>query len=165
MTRLIHEPPYPLWYYNLDITTLTGIELQTLEKTIGLMVDDVGWNFANQAQTPVDEAQLASIFAALEQPSQALVEYRVSDLVQYGLDEPSLSLFLQTKYRREDGIYVTAETLFRIGNPTEDGTGYYAQAILDEEFHDVFMVNADWVEGLLGIVSNPPYLGDVAQGS
>ena len=109
LTRLITEPPYPEWYYSVDTAILTSIELRTQEKTVTLMKDDVSWHFDDEAQSPMDEAQLPSILAALEQPSQALVEYAVVDLAQFGLDEPSLSLFLQTRRLREDGINVTGQ--------------------------------------------------------
>jgi len=165
LTRLITEPPYPSWYYNVDLSILARIELRTPEKTISLLKDNGVWHFDDEAQSPVDEAQLPSIFAALEQPTQTLVEYDVFELARYGLDEPSLYLFLQTKYLRGDGVNVIGEIPFHIGNPTEDGTGYYAKTEGDEFLPDVFMVNADWVEGLQAIVANPPYVGDVAQGS
>jgi hypothetical protein len=166
LTRLITEPPYPEWYYNLDQAVVTAIELRTQEKIVVAMTKvDAGWRFNNEAQSPVDEAQLPPLFAALEKPAQTVVAYNAENLAQYGLDKPSLSLFLETQRREEDGITVISQTLFHIGNPNEDGKGYYAQTQRGEVLlPDVFMVNADWVNGLQAIVANPPHPGDVAQG-
>ena len=166
LTRLIAEPPYPSWYYDVDLSTLSRIRLETREKTVGLTVDDAGWHFDDEAQSPVDEAQLTTLFVSLEQPTlQALVEYGVRDLARYGLDAPSLTLFLQTTTFRDDGIKVNRQLFFHIGNSTEDGTGYYVQTQKDELFQDIFKVNADWVEGLQAIVTDSPFPVDIAQGS
>ena len=166
LTRLIAEPPYPSWYYNVDLSIVTRIRLETQEITVSLTEGDAGWHFDDEAQSPVDEAQLTAFFDTLAQPSQqALVEYSVADLARYGLDEPSLSLFLRTTIIRDDGIKVNGQIFYRIGKPTEDGTGYYVQTEKEELFDDVFEVNADWVEALQAIVASSPYPIDVAQGS
>jgi len=158
---LITDPPYPEWYYNIDTTMVASIGLYTPDKAINLTKDKIGWYFEDDVQTPLDETQLPSLLASLEQPSQqSLVEYGYVDLVKYGLDVPSLTLFLRTQHLRE-GVNVINESLFHIGNPTEDGTGYYVQTELDDVLPDVFMVDADWVEGLQAIVANPPYARDV----
>ena len=166
LDRLIVETPYPEWYYNIDLPLLTLIELQTQEKTIALTKDEDGWRFDDEVQSPVDEAQLPFIIASLEKPSQTLVEYNIDDLALYGLDESSLSLSLLLRTERREGTTnFISQTLFRIGKLTEDGMGYFVQTVHDDPIMDVFMVNADWVEGLQAIVANPPYLDDTAQGS
>ncbi|MQF48977.1 DUF4340 domain-containing protein [SAR202 cluster bacterium AC-647-N09_OGT_505m] len=166
LTRLITQPPYPSWYYNVDPLSVTRIRLRTQEHSVGLSRADIGWSFDDEAQSPVSEAQLSTIFVSLEQPSeQALVEYEVLDVARYGLDEPALTLLLQTRGIGDGGAPTAAQIQFHIGNPTEDGTGYYAQTEKGELFRDVFKVNADWVEGLQTIVADPQYLGDAAQGS
>jgi hypothetical protein len=166
LTRLITEPPYPSWYYNIDLFTITLIRLQTQEKSIKLEKGDVAWHFDDVAQTLVEEDQLAAMFASLEQPpQQVVVEYGVVDLARYGLDEPSLTLVIQTDQLQGDGIILTGQIIFHIGSATEDGTGYYVQAEKEERFLDVFKVNADWVEGLQAIVANPLFLGNGTLGS
>ena len=161
LTRLITQPPYPSWYYNIDLFTIILIRLQTPEKSIRLEKGDVAWHFGDVAQSLTDEAQLMAMFTALEQPSQqVVVEYGVVDLAKYGLEEPSLSLLVQTQELQEDGIIQTRQITFHIGNPTEDGTGYYVQAEKEELFLDVFRVNADWVEGLQAIIADSSYLVD-----
>jgi hypothetical protein len=166
MTRLITEPPYPSWYYDVDLSIVNRVRLQTPEIIVSLTEDDASWHFDDKAESPVDEAQLTAIFASLEQPSQqTLVEYGVFDLAQYGLEEPPLTLFFQTSVIREDGISVNGQILFRIGNAAEDGTGYYVQTEKDELFPDVFKVSADWVEELQAIVDTYPYAIDVVQES
>lgn len=149
MTRLVTEPPYPLWYYNVDIKALTKLEFLTENKTVGMTYDNGDWRFDDKGQSLVDEVKLPALWASLEQPSQIVFDYKVDDLVPYGLNEPYVSLFLQTKQLREDNVILISEWIFHIGNATEDGTRYYVQTEREELYDDIFTVNADWVESLV----------------
>ena len=162
MARLITTPPYPEWYYNVAPSTVTSIQLSDREKGIALTKDAAGWYFQDATQSPVDDIKFASLLASLEKPPQAIVEYNAFDLAQYGLNPPSLALFLQVERSDEEGFTVISQSRFRIGNATEDGTGYYAQTERGESLlPDVFKVDAAWVEGLNAILDNPPYPDDV----
>jgi hypothetical protein len=166
MVSLITDPPYPEWYYGVNTALLTGIGLETQDVSINIKKGSTGWHFDDDELTPVDEVQLPSILASLEQPSrQALVQYGPVNLAQYGLDEPSLSLFLRTESIQPGNIRASFESLYIIGHITDDGTAYYAQTETEELLQDVFSVDADWVEALQAIAANPPYVGEVAQGS
>ncbi|MBF8266849.1 MAG: exported protein of unknown function [Dehalococcoidia bacterium] len=166
MARLISEPPYPLWYYSVDTSIVTDIELQREGQKVTLTKAEDGWRFADEEKTPVDEAQLPSIFASLRRPSfQKLVAYSPSDISKYGLDEPSLSLFLRTQDSQQANVNVINELLIKIGLPTDDGEGYYAQAFQAEGVPDVFQVDAAWVEALQAIAANPSYPHTAIQGS
>lgn len=166
LTRLITVPPYPEWYYDASSSTITSVKLQVPEKTVSLTKSNAGWHFDDEAQSPVDEGRFPSVLASLEKPTQTLVEYEAKDLARYGLDDPSTFLFLQVERPDEEGFTVISQYRFRIGNATEDGTGYYVQMERGGTiFEDVIMVNADWVGGLQAIVANPPYVVDAAQGS
>jgi hypothetical protein len=166
LTRLVAEPPYPEWYYNIEPTEITRIELLTREVAVNLTKDNAGWRSNDAEQSAVDETQIPSMLASLERPPQTVVAYDAIDQEQYGLNQPLFSLFLQTERPNEDGIAVISESRFTIGNPTEDGTGYYVKTQRGEfSIPDVFRVDADWVEGIQAIAANPPYLDEVDQGN
>lgn len=169
LTRLVAEPPYPEWYYNIDPIEVTSIELLTRENAVALTKDNDGWRFNDVEQGAVDEAQIPFLLASLEKPSQAVVAYDAVDpegwsLPEYGLNEPLFALFLQTESPDEIGNTVISHSLFTVGNPTEDGTGYYVKTQRgDTIMPDVFRVNADWVEGIQAMAANPPYLDEDVQ--
>lgn len=166
LTRLIRERPYPMWYYDIDPSTINRIAVYESDKSMGIVESDGGWLSDDESQRPVDKDKLSEILASLEQPTeQDLVEYEVfeSGLAEYGLEESSMALFLQTEYVREDGLNVTEQVVFHFGDATEDGTGYYMQTEKNELLPDVFRVNASWVEGIQSIVDNPPYIDNLNQ--
>ena len=166
LTRLVAEPPYPEWYYNIHPTEVTLIELLTRENAVALTKDNDGWRFNDVGQGAVDEAQIPFLLASLEKPSQAVVAYNAVDQEQYGLNEPLFTLFLQTERPDENGYAVISQTRFTVGSPTEDGTGYYAKTQRgDTIMPDVFRVNADWVEGIQAMAANPPHLDEDVQGN
>ncbi|MDA0987710.1 MAG: DUF4340 domain-containing protein [Chloroflexi bacterium] len=166
MTRLISEPPYPEWYYNVDTSGITTIQIFSRTTGMAMTKGQDGWLFDNAEQSAVDESQMPLLLVSLENPSQTLVAYSPIDLVQYGLNNPSLTLFLQTEKPDEEGFTVISQSRYTVGGLTEDGTGYYVQTQRGQStIPDVFMVNADWVDGLQAIADDPPYLDDVTPGT
>ncbi|MBI2855487.1 MAG: DUF4340 domain-containing protein [Chloroflexi bacterium] len=158
LTRLISEPPYPPWYYNIDTSTLTDIELESGGQKIALTKNEDGWHFSDD-EAPVGEAQLASIVDALDQrPAQQLVEYAVDDVSPYGLDEPTFTVFLTTE-RLQEAITFVTDTFIEVGNPTEDGKAYYARSSQTRGVADVYRIDTEWVDGLKAIVANWPSIG------
>ena len=83
-----------------------------------------------------------------------MVEYQAFDISPYGLDEPSLTLFLETTRLEANNIIISKETLVKFGDTTDDGGAYYARSEQVEGIPDVYKVDAEWVEGLKAIVSN-----------
>jgi hypothetical protein len=163
ITGLVTDVPYPEWYYNIATSNITRIELLTKETGVALDNDASGWRFDSESKRQVDEPQL---LVYLQQPLQALVEYAPFDLAPYGLDMPSIRLFFQTEKVDDEGLTVISHTRFLIGNPTEDGTKYYAQTQRGTvTFPDIFSVNADWVDGIQSLADNPPYLNGDAPGN
>ena len=170
LTRLISEPPYPAWYYNIDVSTITDIDLDVEGQRIQLTMLEGGWQFNDASETPVDEAQLASVMAALdERPVQQLVESAVGDLSFYGLNQPTFTARL-TKTRTEDNLTYATETLIEVGRTTEDGKAYYARTvqttdIADGAEPDVYRIDTQWVEDLKASVANSPSIGASDPGS
>lgn len=163
MVRLVADPPYPEWYYNIDPAEITLFELLTRENAVSMTRDSDGWHSNDVGQSAVNEAQIPSLLASFERPPQSVVAYNAVDQEQYGLNEPLFSLFVRTETPDEEGYAVISESRFTIGNPLEDGTGYYARTQRGEfPMPDVFSVDADWVEGILAVAADPPYLDDDA---
>ena len=166
LTRLVAEPPYPGWYYDIEPNQITRIELLTRESAMAMTKDNAGWRFNDVGQIAVDETKIPSMLASLERPAQTVGAYTAIDQEQYGLNDPLLTLFIQIERPGEEGFAVISEFRFTIGNPTEDGTGYYVKTQRGAfDIPDVFRVDADWVEGIQAIADNPPYLDEADQGN
>ena len=157
MTSLVTEPPYPLWHYNVEVDAITKLAFRTQDKVVSMAYDDSVWRFDDYDKSLVDETKLPALWSSLKQPSQAVFDYDAGDLIPYGLDEPSISLFLQTKRLRDDNVTLISEWIFHIGNATEDETRYYVQTEREELYDDVFTVDADWVEGLQAVFADSAY--------
>jgi hypothetical protein len=163
---LVSKPPYPEWYYNVNTSGITSIEISSQTTSMAITKSQNVWLFDTVEQSAVDESRMPLLLTSLENPSQTLVASSPIDLAQYGFDEPILTLFLQTERLDEEGYTVISQALYTVGGLTEDGTGYYAQTQRGQSINpDVFMVNADWVDGLQAIADDPPYLDDVTPGT
>ena len=159
LTRLITEPPIPPWYYDIETEDLARIEFWLDDRSVDLAKEDSVWSFSDENNTAINEDQINHILSSLEQPpSQSIVEYRISDLAKYGLDNPKLSIFLQTSTPGDrENMTITKQVLFHIGDLTDDGSGYYILTEREEIIRDLFSINAGWVNQLLEIANNPSY--------
>jgi hypothetical protein len=152
MARLVTEPPYPVWLYDLDTSAVIGIQLKTETETVNLIKESEGWRLGDEEQTPLNDSQVSALFDALQPPSsQAVVEFSAEDISRYGLNEPSLSLIFQTKELLAGNIPSLDEIRMNLGHLTDDGEGYYGQSFQAEGIPDVFQVNTAWVEALRAV--------------
>ena len=167
LTRLIYEPPFPEWYYTIDTVLLQDIELETSDGRVELSVneDGEGWHLDDEEMTPVDQELIDELLAALEQPTQSHGAYGPVNPTEYGLEEPSITLLLRTTETRPDGVRFISTTIFRFGDATEDGSGYYGQAQREEIIHDLFVVEADWYDRLKDVADRLPLSSTADQGS
>ena len=166
MTRLITEPPYPVWLYDLDTSAVIGIQLKTESETVNLIKESEGWRFGDEEQTPLNESQVSALFDALQPPSsQDVVAFSPIDISPYGLDEPSLSLIFQTRELLAGGVPFLDEIRMSLGHLTDDGEGYYGQSSQAEGVPDVYQVDTAWVEALRAIADQLSDTLVAAQGS
>ena len=167
LTKLIDDPPYPVWYYNADATTINRFELFTDEGFLSLIREGEEWRFNDDDMAPVDAEELPGILEHLENPEQDLVAPDTRDLSQYGLDEPVVSLFLETQKLDDEGFNVISHSRYLIGGLTEDGSDYYAQTVRGEfPLPEIFIVEASWAEALQALAAEYPHADNAgAQGS
>ncbi len=167
LTRLVHEPPFPEWYYAINTALLQDIEVETPDGMVELSIneDREGWHLDDEEMTPVDQELIDELLEALEQPTQSHGAYGPVNLEEYGLAEPSLTLLLRTTETRPDGVRFISTTIFRFGDATEDGSGYYGQAQREEIIHDLFVVEADWYDRLKDVADRLPLTETADQGS
>ena len=165
-TRLVHEPPFPEWYYTVNTDLLQDIEIETPDGMVEISVNDdgEGWHLNDDDMTPVDQELIDELMAALDQPTQSHGAYGPVNLADYGLDEPSLTLLLRTTETRPDGVRFISTTIFRFGDATEDGSGYFGQAQREEVIHDLFAVESDWYDRLKDAASRLPLSTTADQG-
>ena len=164
-TRLIHEPPFPEWYYDTTAEFLLEFRFETPDGVVFIVEGEEGWHLKDDETVPVEQEIVDELIAALERPEQALAAYGPADLEEFGLEEPAIEMLIRTTEVREDGVRYTSSTIMRFGDATEDGSAYYGQTQREEVILDIYTVNADWIEGIQSIVSRLPASGSDATGS
>ena len=160
--RLIQDPPYPKWYYQLDTSQLTHVALRANEQEVSLTKGVSLWTFNDTNKTKVDDETLSHIMTALGKPtSQKVIDYQVYDdgLAAYGLDTASLTIFLITGHVENEVTY-RKEYLIWIGNENENATGYYGRSSQDTGKPDIYEVDSSWVLTLLQIIQDNPHIDD-----
>ncbi len=153
MTRLVTDPPYPEWLYDINITEVTHVAITKEHGGIGLKKVDQKWFLSDISRSPVDDSTVEKVLKVLENPDQTIVAYDPMDVEQYGLDSPSILLYVQTEKVDQEGFTEVSQFRFHIGNITEDGSGYFVRTERGEFIiEDVFKVNSEWVDGIESVV-------------
>ena len=161
LVKLIEDPPYPEWYYNVTIDGLNRFELFTEQGFLSLIKEEEEWRFNNDEANAVDAEELSPILESLRKPEQELVVYDTLDISPYGLAEPWLSLFVETQKPDDEGFNVISHTRFLVGGKTEDGNHYYLQTQRGEfAMPEIFTAEAAWVEGLQELAAEYPHTGE-----
>lgn len=162
MTRLLEEPPYPEWLYDIEVEAITQIKITRGNpdegyKGIAFFKDKESnsWQFLGKDNQPIEiqETSMAKVLSAFGKPTQVIEAYEPIGVAQYGLQNPSMVVFVQTeRLDIEDELEEAVEVSqyrFRIGDKTEGGDNYFVQTERGEYIiADVFTVNAGWVEGI-----------------
>ncbi|MSQ11566.1 MAG: DUF4340 domain-containing protein [Dehalococcoidia bacterium] len=140
LARLVTAPPYPYWYYKIDPSkpffmrvTQGGQEYTYFRERIVGKPD--AWRLSGRNGDPVDVAWWdEQVKPLLGGPSGLRVLQRgIDDLAKYGLDNPAVTVFLETDplfppRQNDESPELRREIFVYIGKPLEDGSGYYAQA-------------------------------------
>lgn len=149
--RLLADPPYPYWYYNVDPTNINLIKLTSDGKDVYLSISPDGWVTSTSASdnTPLEGPIVKQLRDALNPPNkQGIVEYSARDLAKYGLDQPHMTLFLNTQDLTPESVTVKSELLIHIGNPLDNNRYYYGLTDDPEGDPDIFFISSDWVDKL-----------------
>jgi len=162
MTRLLEEPPYPEWLYDIEVEEITQIKITKGNpgegyKGIAFFKDKVAdsWQFLGKDDQLIEmqEASMEKVLSAFGKPTQAIAAYEPIGVAQYGLENPSMVVFVQTERldiedELEEAVAVS-QYRFRIGDKTESGDTYFVQTERGEYIiADVFTANIEWVEGI-----------------
>ena len=158
LTKLIDDPPYPQWYYNASAANINRFELFTEEGFLSLIKEDDEWRFNEEEGALVDAEILPGILERLDKPEQELVLPDALDLSPYGLDEPVVSLFMETQKLDDEGFNVLSHSRYLMGGLTEDGSAYYAQTVRGEfPLPEIFTIEASWVEAMQSLAAEYPH--------
>lgn len=159
LRRLAFEPPYPQWFYRFDPARVLYLGVTKGEETSDFVREGNEWRFANADRTPIDPLRWAEIVPLLDgPPSLGILQDRIDDFAVYGLLEPQATVIVE--YLPPQGIEgANWEVLLEIGNPTEDGSAYYAKAV-GQPF--LLTVDASWYETIERLVDEPPLVAATA---
>ena len=141
-------PPYEPTRLTLNIDNLSRLSVTHEDTTVEYFVLRDNWVVREKDNPTVATEKWADTMRLLRDPRLIrVVSETIDDPAEYGLEEPQTTVSGDDK---ETG----ARILFPLGGPTPDGTEWYAKA---EDSDQLFAVVAAIREGLLKLVSEPPY--------
>ena len=141
-------PPYEPTRLTLNIDNLSRLSVTHEDTTVEYFVLRDNWVVREKDNPTVATEKWADTMRLLRDPRLIrVVSETIDDPAEYGLEEPQTTVSGDDK---ETG----ARILFHLGGPTPDGTEWYAKA---EDSDQLFAVVAAIREGLLKLVSEPPY--------
>lgn len=127
----------------LDAESITGLAWSYGDESLSFVCDGSVWSYSEDADFPLDTSYMSAMTSAVSDISAEKVIEEVSDLAEYGLDEPVCSITVTAE----------AETTIDIGDETSlDGLRYVS--IGDG---NVYLVSSDLLTnfsyGLYGLVA------------
>ncbi len=161
----------PLWFYNLEMDRISGIDVALQDKKISFVRDpaDKSFHFNDAAKTPVNLERWGGVTLLLSGPqSKRLLctETGKASLpppcnnpdiyANYGLTKPSVvvDVTLEDKDDQTDKLVHNTFTLF-IGDQTPDGQNNYVQM---KDYPQIFLVDGSWGSVFARLVTEPPYI-------
>ena len=160
LTRLVTEPPYPEWFYQVPRDRLLYLGVAAEGKEAAFVPEDGGWRFATPERTPVDPERWKEVAPLLGgPPSLRLLASKVEEPARYGLDAPTL--IVRAEYRPPPTLQEVPRrgVEMQVGRPLPDGTGYYARPRdlrTGKDLPFLLAVDKTWVEVLRRLALNPP---------
>jgi Domain of unknown function (DUF4340) len=140
------EPTYPVWNYGS--ATVQGVTVQSPTSTVSLQVTGGKWEITTPVQKPADDLQVSQATDPLKQAEgRAKIGDNVTDLAQYGLDSPALTVTLVLS-----GATVPKAELL-VGKANVDGSAYYVRP---QSSNAVYLLNNTLIEPLKSWLTTPP---------
>ncbi|MGN6673963.1 MAG: DUF4340 domain-containing protein [Thermomicrobiales bacterium] len=140
------EPTYPVWNYGA--ATVQGVTVQSPTSTVTLQVKDSKWEITAPVQKPADDLQVSQATDPFKQAEgRAKIGDNVTDLAQYGLDSPALTVTLVLS-----GATVPQAQML-VGKPSVDGSAYYVRS---QGSNAVYLLNNTLIEPFKGWLTTPP---------
>lgn len=155
ISRLVTEPPYPLWYFRMNPDKIVGITVRHKGVEVAFKKEKEVWVFDDGKNGSIDENRWASVLPLLGGPNSIkLVKEMVEGAGLYGIAEDSTQIVLTFQTQTEAGIEYNEDITYSLGNKAADGSGYYAQA---KDFEPVFLLDGQWSDIFINLATNPPY--------
>ncbi len=163
LARLVDEPPYPKWMYELneeEIIEVIIINNNEIKKAYTLKVD--GWYncIIPLTGTPcdgdekVDDSSLISFinnFSKINVVSSVKLNLMFEeDYAMYGLGLDTPYVDVKTSSKDEFGVNTIYNTSLSIGKINDDKSGYYAVAA---ETKDVILIEKEWADKILSFIT------------
>jgi len=140
------EPTYPIWNYGS--ATVQGVTVQSPTSTVTLQVTGGKWEITAPVHEPADDLQVSQATDPLKQAEgRAKIGDNVTDLAQYGLDSPALTVTLVLSGA------TTPKVDLLVGKPNVDGSAYYVRPAIS---NTVYLLNNTLIEPLKGWLTTPP---------
>lgn len=139
--------------FTLDPDAVTSLSWTYEKETVALSKEDGEWNYTEDSTFPLNDSYVESMLTALSDVGATKTIESVSDLSQYGLDEPVCSITVSTD----------TEATLTIGSETEMGGERY----LSMDDGNVYLVDSSLLDyfayDLYDIVQkeDPPDMSDV----
>lgn len=168
LERLVHEPPYPEWFYTLDGQPREVIlfDNNEVQRAYGYARDTDEWFICDipletDPCTGTELADAEALTEELEHFGSPIIQGAVAlnlgedvDFIPYGtvIESPYIAVRIENRNPETNVIEVTRLTM-TIGDLTDDGKSRFAVA---NETSDVIKVDAAWADRVLEL-----FYGDV----
>ena len=169
LSQLVTEPPLPKWFVQRnpdDILELSVIrsshhggdsswvqyKIRKGEWTVQNHDHDLNW-----VGLQMDRWQVEGMPLLAGPLDQKVVQNHVDDFTPYGIFEKSTAIHLRFAGLTSRGTEYEDGVIYRIGEMSEDGAGYYARTEEGELDQPLLLLPADWVDAVLALHSAPLY--------
>ena len=169
LSQLVTEPPLPKWFVQRnpdDILELSVIrsshhggdsswvqyKIRKGEWTVQNHDHDLNW-----VGLQMDRWQVEGMPLLAGPLDQKVVRNHVDDFTPYGIFEKSTAIHLRFAGLTSRGTEYEDGVIYRIGEMSEDGAGYYARTEEGELDQPLLLLPADWVDAVLALHSAPLY--------
>jgi len=146
-TPTVSPRPSPVWSFTSDQVAEFGITDLPKNRSVTVARDAQGvWMVTAPETRRADETQVSSKVGQLANLSVSTIITKSADLSPFGVLSPTYTIGVKLA----DGSQLKAA----VGDKVPTGIGYY---VLRDGETDVLVVNSSSIDGLVGLLDNPPY--------
>lgn len=175
ISRLATEHPIPKWYIKRDVNSIVEFNIFQGDPTklsspvvsFKYNRQDGQWSvfksIEDESERPVDPdrwEQLRPLIAGSPEIRVHVPRVDDRDYTPWGIVDTSPTIEIRFSGISPRGARFTDGVLLRMGNKSEDGTGYYAKSESSILAQPIILMDTDWTEAVLELYENPPYATD-----
>ena len=172
ISRLATEHPLPKWYIKRDVNSIVELNVfqgdptQEIPPSVSLKynrnedkwtVFKFGEDDVARAIDPERWEQIRPLIAGPPDIHVVVPKVDDRDYSRWGIDDDSPSIEIRFSGTSPRGSRFTDGILLRLGDKTEDGTGYYSKSESSIISQPILFLDATWTETILGLYDDPPY--------